>query len=74
MVSDTTSHYYFHSTQNQPGREGSLTAYAIGEKADVLYHPSSLRILPVLTLYTLYFYSQEPSLSLFISPYPFHLY
>ncbi len=43
MVSDTTSHYYFHSTQGQPGREGILTAYAIGEKADVLASQSDER-------------------------------
>ncbi len=36
MVTDTTSHYYFHSTQNQPGEQGILTAYAVGDKADVL--------------------------------------
>ena len=36
MVSDATSHYYFHSTQNQTGKEGILTSYAVGEKADVL--------------------------------------
>ncbi|MEO7673618.1 MAG: FAD-dependent oxidoreductase [Pyrinomonadaceae bacterium] len=36
MVTDTTSHYYFHSTQNQPGKQGVLTAYAVGDKADVL--------------------------------------
>jgi monoamine oxidase len=36
MVTDTTSHYYFHSTQGQEGRQGILTAYAIGDKADVL--------------------------------------
>ena len=36
MVTDTTSHFYFHSTQNQPGKQGILTAYAIGDKADVL--------------------------------------
>lgn len=36
MVSDTTSHFYFHSTQSQSGEEGILTAYAVGEKADVL--------------------------------------
>jgi monoamine oxidase len=43
MVSDVTSHYYFHSTQNQPGAEGILTAYAIGEKADVLSSQSDDR-------------------------------
>lgn len=36
MVTDTTSHYYFHSTQNQPAKQGILTAYAVGDKADVL--------------------------------------
>lgn len=43
MVSDTTSHFYFHSTQSQPGKEGILTAYAIGEKADVLSSQSDER-------------------------------
>jgi monoamine oxidase len=36
LISDLTSHYYFHSTKKQPGKEGILTSYAIGEKADVL--------------------------------------
>lgn len=36
LVSDATSHYYFHSTKNQPGKQGILCSYAIGEKADVL--------------------------------------
>jgi monoamine oxidase len=36
MVSDVTSHYYFHSTQKQRGTEGILTSYSIGDKADVL--------------------------------------
>ncbi len=36
LVTDTTSHYYFHSTQGQPGPQGILTAYAVGDKADVL--------------------------------------
>ena len=36
MVSDTASHYYFHSTQNQPCTNGILCSYAIGEKADLL--------------------------------------
>ncbi len=36
MVSDRTSHYYFHSTQGQPGTRGILCAYAVGDKADVL--------------------------------------
>ncbi len=36
LVSDVTSHYYFHSTKGQPGTRGIFTSYAIGEKADVL--------------------------------------
>jgi monoamine oxidase len=43
MVSDTTSHFYFHSTQSQLGKEGILTAYAVGEKADVLSSQSDER-------------------------------
>lgn len=43
MVSDTTSHYYFHSTQNQPARRGILTSYAVGEKAEVLASQSDPR-------------------------------
>ena len=49
MVSDTTSHYYFHSTQNQPGRRGILTAYAIGEKADVLASQDDARRMALIT-------------------------
>lgn len=48
MVSDTTSHYYFHSTQSQPGKEGILTAYAIGEKADVLSSQSDERRMRII--------------------------
>lgn len=36
LVSDATSHYYFHSTKDQPGTQGILCSYAVGEKADVL--------------------------------------
>lgn len=49
MVTDTTSHYYFHSTQNQPGKQGILTAYAIGEKADVLASQDEQRRMNVIT-------------------------
>lgn len=48
MVSDTTSHYYFHSTQSQPGKEGILTAYAVGEKADVLSSQSDERRMRII--------------------------
>lgn len=36
VVSDETSHYYFHATKGQKGDDGILTSYAIGDKADVL--------------------------------------
>lgn len=36
VVSDTTSHYTFHSTNGQGGEQGILCSYAVGEKADVL--------------------------------------
>ncbi len=49
MVSDVTSHYYFHSTQNQAGREGILTSYAIGEKADILASQSDERRMRIIT-------------------------
>lgn len=48
MVSDTTSHFYFHSTQSQPGTEGILTAYAVGEKADVLSSQSDERRMRIV--------------------------
>lgn len=49
MVSDTTAHYYFHSTQSQPGKQGILTSYAIGEKADVLASQSDPRRQKIIT-------------------------
>ena len=49
MVSDATSHYYFHSTQNQTGEEGILTSYAVGEKADVLASQSDERRMRIIT-------------------------
>jgi monoamine oxidase len=49
MVSDVTSHFYFHSTQGQAGTEGILTAYAIGEKADVLASQSDARRMKIIT-------------------------
>lgn len=48
MVTDLTSHYYFHSTQNQTGRRGILTAYAVGEKADVLASQSDGRRMAII--------------------------
>src|SRR5579862_6092714 len=36
LMSDETSHQYFHSTQGQPGSSGILCSYSVGDKADVL--------------------------------------
>ncbi|MGH9873377.1 MAG: flavin monoamine oxidase family protein [Pyrinomonadaceae bacterium] len=49
LVSDVTSHYYFHSTKNQPGKHGILCSYAIGEKADILASQSSGRRSEIIT-------------------------
>jgi len=49
LLSDVTSHYYFHSTKDQQGSEGILTSYAIGEKADVLAAQSDARRLDLIT-------------------------
>lgn len=49
VVSDVTSHYYFHSTQSQPGKRGILCSYAIGEKADVLAGQNSRRRTDIIT-------------------------
>src|SRR5690606_18747244 len=48
LVTDMTSHYYFHSTQKQPGTQGILTSYAIGEKADVLASQSDPRRMLII--------------------------
>jgi monoamine oxidase len=49
LVSDVTSHYYFHSTRSQPGKPGILCSYAIGEKADVLAAQSPTRRQEIIT-------------------------
>ncbi|HEY0431920.1 MAG TPA: FAD-dependent oxidoreductase, partial [Pyrinomonadaceae bacterium] len=49
LVSDVTSHYYFHSTKDQPGKQGILCSYAIGEKADVLASQGSQRRREIVT-------------------------
>jgi monoamine oxidase len=45
LVSDRTSHFFFHATQRQRGEQGILTSYVIGDKADVLasQNPSARR-------------------------------
>ena len=69
MVSDTTSHYYFHSTQNQPGRQGILTAYAIGEKADVLASQDDARRMAMITRDLVDFNADAPKLARGIASY-----
>lgn len=69
MVTDTTSHYYFHSTQNQPGRQGILTAYAIGEKADVLASQSDQRRMRIVAGDLVDFDNDAPKLARGIASY-----
>lgn len=49
LVSDVTSHYYFHSTKDQSGQQGILCSYAVGEKADVLAAQSNQRRTEIIT-------------------------
>jgi monoamine oxidase len=69
MVSDTTAHFYFHSTQNQAGKEGILTSYAIGEKADVLASQSNERRMKIITRDLIDFDEDAPKLAKAISSY-----
>ena len=69
LVSDVTSHYYFHSTQNQPGKQGILTAYAIGEKADVLASQSDARRMRIITRDLVDFDEDAPKLAKGIASY-----
>jgi monoamine oxidase len=64
LVSDVTSHYYFHSTKNQPGPQGILCSYAIGEKADVLAAQNSLRRNEIITRDLLPLNERAPKLAL----------
>jgi monoamine oxidase len=49
LVSDVTSHYYFHSTKDQKDQNGILCSYAVGEKADVLASQDDRRRLEIVT-------------------------
>jgi len=69
VVSDTTSHYYFHSTQNQPGKQGILTAYAIGDKADVLASQDDIRRTQIVTRDLIDFSWAAPNLARGIASY-----
>ena len=63
LVSDVTSHYYFHSTKDQPGKQGILCSYAIGEKADVLASQNSRRRSEIITRDLLPFNRHAPDLA-----------
>ncbi|HMQ04441.1 MAG TPA: NAD(P)/FAD-dependent oxidoreductase [Pyrinomonadaceae bacterium] len=63
MVTDTTSHYYFHSTQGQPGKQGILTAYAVGDKADVLASQDDSRRQTIITRDLIDYSWSAPNLS-----------
>jgi monoamine oxidase len=69
MVTDTSSHYYFHSTQNQPGKQGILTAYAVGEKADVLASQSDERRMRIVARDLTDFDEDAPKLARGIASY-----
>jgi monoamine oxidase len=69
MVSDTASHYYFHSTQNQPGPEGILCSYAVGEKADLLASQSDERRMKIITRDIVDFDEDAPKLAKGIASY-----
>jgi monoamine oxidase len=69
MVSDVTSHYYFHSTQSQNGKQGILTSYAIGEKADVLASQSEKRRMRIIANDLVDFDKDAPKLARSIASY-----
>jgi monoamine oxidase len=65
-----TSHYYFHSTRDQAGKQGILCSYAIGEKADVLAAQSDARRLEIITRDLLPFNERAPRLARHIQSMP----
>ncbi len=69
LVSDVTSHYYFHSTKDQPGKQGILCSYAIGEKADVLASQSNRRRSEIITRDLMPFNQRAPQLAENINSY-----
>ncbi len=69
LVSDVTSHYYFHSTKDQPGNQGILCSYAIGEKADVLAAQNAARRTEIITRDLIPFNQRTPELALNIQSY-----
>ncbi|HZH91296.1 MAG TPA: FAD-dependent oxidoreductase [Pyrinomonadaceae bacterium] len=70
LVSDVTSHYYFHSTRDQPSARGILCSYAIGEKADVLAAQSDARRMEIITRDIMPLDARAPSLARAIQSMP----
>ena len=54
LMSDETSHEYFHTTQGQPGPMGILCSYAVGDRADVLASQTDARRQQIVTEDLLY--------------------
>jgi monoamine oxidase len=69
LVTDETSHYYFHSTQKQAGKQGILTAYAIGDKADVLASQDDKRRMEIINNDLIPFNANAPKLARGIASY-----
>jgi monoamine oxidase len=69
LVSDVTSHYYFHSTKDQAGPQGILCSYAIGEKADVLAAQDERRRTDIITRDLIPFNERAPQLAKSIQSY-----
>jgi monoamine oxidase len=69
LVSDVTSHYYFHSTKDQPGQQGILCSYAIGEKADVLASQNNTRRRDIITRDLIPLDNRAPELASSINSY-----
>jgi len=49
LMSDETSHEYFHTTQGQRGPKGILCSYAVGDRADVLASQTDARRQQIVT-------------------------
>jgi monoamine oxidase len=69
LVSDVTSHYYFHSTRDQAGPEGILCSYAVGEKADVMASQDDRRRMDIVTGDLVPFNARAPQLARAITSY-----
>lgn len=69
LVSDVTSHYYFHSTKDQPGKQGILCSYAVGEKADVLASQNNRRRTEIITRDLIPLDKRAPEMALDVQSY-----